>query len=53
MSGKYLNSYTSSLRFPVELVYYHAFTDINQAIAFEKKQKKGHNLKKGFLSMIL
>ncbi|GIM61568.1 hypothetical protein CAPN008_16180 [Capnocytophaga canis] len=38
-SGKYPNSYTAS-RLPVELVYYATFTDINQAIEFEKENKK-------------
>ncbi|GET44745.1 GIY-YIG nuclease family protein [Capnocytophaga felis] len=44
-SGKYPNSYTAS-RLPVELVYYATFTDINQAIEFEKKIKKWSQKKK-------
>ena len=43
--GKYFGSYTSTRR-PVQLVYYCAFTDISQAIVFEKKIKKWSQAKK-------
>ncbi|AQX11049.1 hypothetical protein BAX94_14530 [Elizabethkingia meningoseptica] len=43
--GKYFGSYTYNRR-PVSLVYYSTFTDIEQAILFEKKIKKWSQAKK-------
>ena len=43
-NGIDIGSYTSRRR-PVKLVFYEMFTDVNQAIAFEK-QVKGWNRKK-------
>ncbi|GEM_PF-319050 len=47
--GKYFGSYTYSRR-PLQLVYFCHFTDIEQAILFEKKVKKWSRAKK--LSLI-
>jgi len=44
-TGFYPDCYTASRR-PVELVYYCEFTDINFAIAIEKKIKKWSRAKK-------
>lgn len=46
--GKYFGSYTYKRR-PVSLVYYSQFTDIEQAISFEKKIKKWSKAKKSAL----
>ncbi|UZT98810.1 GIY-YIG nuclease family protein [Chryseobacterium fluminis] len=43
--GKYFGSYTYSRR-PLQLVYFCHFTDIEQAILFEKKVKKWSRAKK-------
>ncbi|OPC66430.1 GIY-YIG nuclease family protein [Elizabethkingia miricola] len=43
--GKYFGSYTYNRR-PVVLVYYVIFTDIKEAILFEKKIKKWSKAKK-------
>ncbi len=43
--GLYVGSYTQK-RLPVQLVYYHTFTDIIIAIDFEKKIKKWSKSKK-------
>ena len=43
--GKYFGSYTYTRR-PVQLVYFCMFTDIEQAIIFEKKIKKWSQAKK-------
>ncbi|MDQ1095550.1 MULTISPECIES: GIY-YIG nuclease family protein [Chryseobacterium] len=43
--GKYFGSYTFTRR-PVQLIYYCTFTDISQAIIFEKKIKKWSQAKK-------
>ena len=43
--GKHFESYTYKRR-PVKLVFYTTFTDINQAISFEKKIKKWSKAKK-------
>ncbi len=43
--GKYFGSYTY-IRRPVQLVYFCMFTDIEQAIIFEKKIKKWSQAKK-------
>lgn len=43
--GKYFGSYTYSRR-PVQLVYFNQFTNIEQAIAFEKRVKKWSQAKK-------
>lgn len=43
--GKYFESYTYKRR-PLKLVFYTSFTDINQAISFEKKIKKWSKAKK-------
>jgi len=43
--GVHFGSYTY-YRLPVELVFYQNFTDVNQAIEFEKKIKKWSQAKK-------
>jgi putative endonuclease len=43
--GIYKNAYTY-LRIPVVLLFYEHFTDVHQAIYFEKKIKKWSNSKK-------
>ncbi|SHF32100.1 GIY-YIG nuclease family protein [Chryseobacterium takakiae] len=43
--GKYFGSYTYSRR-PLQLVYFNQFTDVEQAIAFEKRIKKWSQAKK-------
>ncbi|MDR6300827.1 GIY-YIG nuclease family protein [Mesonia maritima] len=44
-SGEHINSYTYKRR-PINLVFYTNFTEINYAIAFEKKIKKWSKVKK-------
>ncbi len=44
-SGKNIKAYTYSRR-PLKLEYYHEFSDINLAIAFEKKIKGWSKIKK-------
>ncbi|MDH6252255.1 putative endonuclease [Chryseobacterium sp. H1D6B] len=44
-TGKHFGSYTYKRR-PLELLYYCEFTDITQAISFEKKIKKWSKAKK-------
>ena len=43
--GKHFGSYTYSRR-PLQLVFFHQFTDISNAIEFEKKIKKWSKAKK-------
>lgn len=43
--GKYFEFYTCKRR-PVKLLFYNSFTDINQAISFEKRIKKWSKAKK-------